>query len=132
MTQPDVAFSYIAPVLRVSDLMRSVAFYRDRLGFEVAFIYEGFYAEVRRDGCHVHLQCSAPTGRDQAAFERAEHIDLCIVICDAAQLCADYTSAGAPIGTALREMPYGTEFYVRDPDGYILGFVQPTSPANGV
>ena len=22
-------------------------------------------------------------------------------------------------------MPYGTEFYVRDPDGYILGFVQP-------
>jgi len=26
---------------------------------------------------------------------------------------------------ALRRMPYGTEFYVRDPDGYVLGFVQP-------
>ena len=24
----------------------------------------------------------------------------------------------------LRKMPYGTEFYVRDPDGYILGFIQ--------
>jgi hypothetical protein len=23
-------------------------------------------------------------------------------------------------------MPYGTEFYVRDPDGYILGFVEST------
>jgi len=22
-------------------------------------------------------------------------------------------------------MPYGREFYVRDPDGYILGFIQP-------
>jgi hypothetical protein len=26
---------------------------------------------------------------------------------------------------ALRKKPYGSEFYVRDPDGYILGFVQP-------
>jgi hypothetical protein len=26
----------------------------------------------------------------------------------------------------LRTMPYGIEFYLRDPDGYILGFVQPT------
>jgi hypothetical protein len=25
----------------------------------------------------------------------------------------------------LRSMPYGREFYVRDPDGYILGFVEP-------
>jgi hypothetical protein len=25
----------------------------------------------------------------------------------------------------LRHMPYGVEFYIRDPDGYVLGFVQP-------
>ena len=25
----------------------------------------------------------------------------------------------------LRQMPYGVEFYVRDPDGYVLGFVEP-------
>jgi hypothetical protein len=69
--------------------------------------------------------------RDQAAFERAEHIDVCIVVHDAARLCAELTSSGVPISVALREMSYGSEFYVRDPDGYILGFVQPTSPAGG-
>jgi hypothetical protein len=25
----------------------------------------------------------------------------------------------------LRRMPYGVELYVRDPDGYVLGFVEP-------
>ena len=36
--------TYIAPVFQVADLARSLAFYRDQLGFEVAFIYEGSYA----------------------------------------------------------------------------------------
>src|SRR5688572_19743004 len=34
--------SYVAPVFRVTDLPRSLAYYRDRLGFEVEFDYEGF------------------------------------------------------------------------------------------
>jgi hypothetical protein len=28
-------------------------------------------------------------------------------------------------------MPYGKEFYVRDPDGHVLGFVQPSDPEQG-
>jgi predicted enzyme related to lactoylglutathione lyase len=24
----------------------------------------------------------------------------------------------------LREMPYGTEFYISDPDGYIISFIE--------
>ena len=66
-----------------------------RLGFALEFSYEGFYASVWRQGCRLHLSCGMPTPRDQTAVEREER------------------------------MPYGTEFYVRDPDGYILGFVQP-------
>ncbi len=125
MSRPAADLSYIAPVLRVEDLARSLAFYRDRLGFEVKFVYEGFYADVCRDGCHVHLKCAAPIPRDQAELERADHIDVCIVARQAAMLYADLNAAGVPISVALREMPYGTEFYVRDPDGYILGVVQP-------
>jgi catechol 2,3-dioxygenase-like lactoylglutathione lyase family enzyme len=125
MAQPAGNFRFIAPVLRVADLQRSLAFYRDRLGFEVSFVYEGFYAEVCREGCHIHLNCGAPTPRDQAAFERAEHLDACIVVNDATTLARQFGDAGAPFSVALRNMPYGTEFYVRDPDGYIVGFVQP-------
>ena len=116
---------YIAPVLRVVDLERAVAFYRDRLEFEVVFIYEGFYAEVSRDGCRIHLSCAPPTPRDQSAFERDEHIDVCIVVADAKVLWTGFASKGVSFSVQLRDMPYGAEFYVRDPDGYILGFVQP-------
>ena len=116
---------YIAPVLRVVDLERAVAFYRDRLEFDVVFIYEGFYAEVSRDGCRIHLSCAPPTPRDKSAFERDEHIDVCIVVADAKVLWTGFASKGVSFSVQLRDMPYGAEFYVRDPDGYILGFVQP-------
>ena len=118
------SLQYVSPVLRVADLARSVAFYRDRLGFALEFQYEGFYASLLRDGCRIHLSCSAPTVRDQAAFEADEHLDACFVVTGAAALSARFAAAGAPFSVPLRTMPYGTEFYVRDPDGYILGFVE--------
>jgi predicted enzyme related to lactoylglutathione lyase len=64
--------------------------------------------------------------RDQAAFERSEFIDACIVVQNAEALSASFKSAGVPFAQPLRQMPYGVEFYVRDPDGYVLGFIQPT------
>ena len=120
--------NYIAPVLRVDDLARSLSFYRDRLGFAVEFEHEGFYAGVIREGCRIHLKCAAPSERDQAAFEAAEHLDVCVAVADAATLAAQLESLGAPLSIALRSMPYGKEFYVRDPDGYILGFIERPDP----
>ena len=117
--------NYIAPVFRVADLQRSLAFYRDRLGFEVEFNYENIYASVSRDGCRIHLSCGAPAPRDQAAFESAEHIDACAVVDGVEKLSESFAAAGAPFSVPLRRMPYGTECYVRDPDGYIVSFVQP-------
>jgi catechol 2,3-dioxygenase-like lactoylglutathione lyase family enzyme len=125
MSSPPPTLTYIAPVFRVRDLERSLAYYRDRLGFDVEFIYEGFYAGLCRDGCHIHLQCAAPAARDQHAFEAAEHLDACITVRDANALAPRLAEAGAVFTVALRTMPYGREFHVRDPDGYILGFVEP-------
>lgn len=120
------SFSYIAPVLRVSDVSRSLAFYRDRLGFTVEFVYESVYAGVCRDGCHIHLKCALPLPRDQAALEREEHIDICISVQSAETLSERFASAGVAFVVPLRDMPYGREFYVRDPDGYLLGFIEST------
>ena len=128
MDRPAASLTYIAPVLRVADLARSLAFYRDRLGFNVEFVYEGFYADVCRDGCHIHLDCAPPTPRDQAAFERSEHLDACVVVRNVASLSASVMAHDVHLTVALRRMPYGTEFYIRDPDGYILGFIEPTPP----
>jgi catechol 2,3-dioxygenase-like lactoylglutathione lyase family enzyme len=120
---------YVAPVLRVADLQRSLTYYREQLGFELEFDYEGFYASVIRDGCRVHLNCAAPLERDQKAFETAEHLDACFGVEDAEALSNAFALSGAAFSVPLRNMPYGREFYVRDADGYILGFVEPTDGA---
>ncbi len=126
MNECRAGLTYIAPVLRVAELARSQAFYQDKLDFELDFSYEGFYASVRRDGCYIHLKCAPPTPRDQAAFEREEHIDACLTVQGAEALAASFASTGVTFTVPLRQMPYGIEFYVRDPDGYVLGFIQPT------
>ena len=129
MTEAPESLTYIAPVFRVSDISRSLAFYRDYLGFAVEFVYGSVYAGVSCDGCHIHFKCSPPTARDQVAFEREEHIDAYIGVRSAEALSQRLASTGVPFVVPLRDMPYGTEFYVRDPDGNVLGFVQltPTS-----
>jgi catechol 2,3-dioxygenase-like lactoylglutathione lyase family enzyme len=116
---------HIAPVFRVTDLGRSIRFYTEQLGFELDFPYGDFYASVHRDGCHIHLKCAPPTPRDQTAFEQAEHLDACIAVSAAEKLAAEFSNAGASFSLPPRTMPYGVEFYVRDPDGYIIGFLEP-------
>jgi catechol 2,3-dioxygenase-like lactoylglutathione lyase family enzyme len=125
MSGQSSSLSYVAPVFQVADLDRALSYYRDRLGFDLEFNYEGFYASVVRDGCRVHLNCAAPFQRDQAAFQAAEHLDACFVVSDARTLASSFKAAGATFSVSLRSMPYGTEFYLKDPEGHILGFVQP-------
>lgn len=124
MAEASNRIDYLAPVFRVRDLARSLAYYRDCLGFDVEFNYENFYAGLRRDGCRLHLKCAPPLARDQAALEAADHIDACCGVADAAALAAAFAAQGAVLSTPLRTMPYGKEFYVRDPDGYLLAFVE--------
>ena len=125
MSNQSRLLGHIAPVFRVKDMARSLAFYRAQLGFELEFLYENFYASVFRDGCHLHLQCAPPAERDQAAFERNEHLDACVIVRDTNELSQSLTAADVTFWVPVRQMSYGSEFYVRDPDGYILGFVQP-------
>lgn len=115
--------SHIAPVFRIKDMARSLSFYQAQLGFKLVYLYENFYGSVVRDGCHIHLQCRTPFVRDQTAFERDKHLDACVIVRDAQAPSRSLTAAQVTITVPLRQMPFGTEFYVRDPDGYILGFV---------
>ena len=113
----------VAPVFLVRDLARSLLYYQ-RMGFVIDFQYEGAYASVVRDGCSVHLKSGAMSARDQEAFEAEEHVDACFAVSDAEALSAELRDAGATFALQLRSSPYGKEFYIKDPDGHILAFVE--------
>lgn len=114
--------AWSAPVFPVADLERAIAHYRDRLGFEVDFVHAGFYAGVRRGGCRVHLKHVAPS-RERDITD-SEHVDACIGVRDIETLAATFARSGADFAVPLRRMPYGSEFYLRDADGHVLGFVE--------
>jgi catechol 2,3-dioxygenase-like lactoylglutathione lyase family enzyme len=125
-----------APLVQVFDMPRSVAFYRDILGFEVVAQSEpgdNFdWGMLRRDGMVIMLN---------TAYERARRPDLpdplrvaahddTALFFDCADPDAAYTylcdrgvKAQAPVTTH-----YGIrQVYVSDPDGYSLCFQSPAA-----
>ena len=113
----------IVPQFLVDDLDRAVAYYRDRLGFELDFTYESFYAGVSRDGCAIHLKHAAKTAGDRAHRKQNEHLDAYIAVAGIRGLFSELQTRGADVIKPLEERPWGClDFYVTDPDGYILCF----------
>jgi catechol 2,3-dioxygenase-like lactoylglutathione lyase family enzyme len=118
----------IAPQFLVDDLAAALAYYRDRLGFGVDFRYNSFYAGVSRDGSAIHLKCAPKTVSDRAHRRQHEHLDAYIDVSGVAALHDELRSRGARITKPLEAQPWSClDFYVEDPDGYILCFSEPTA-----
>lgn len=112
-----------APQLLVETLSDSLAFYEQRLGFSCDFVYEGFYASVSRDRAVIHLKCAPKLAEERAHRRSGEHLDAYLVVSGVGELHEELVGRGAPITKPLAERPWGTrDFYVEDPDGYILCF----------
>jgi uncharacterized glyoxalase superfamily protein PhnB len=113
----------IAPQFLVDDLEAALAYYRERLGFVVDFVYESFYASVSRDGAAIHLKRAPKTLADRVHRKEHEHLDAYVAVDGVEALYQELQSRGARITQALGARPWGhTDFYVEDTDGYILCF----------
>jgi len=113
----------IVPQFLVDDLDRAIAYYRDQLGFEVAFIYESFYAAVTRDGFAIHLKCAPKATGDRAHRKQNDHLDAYIAVSGIRDLIGELQMRGADVIKPLAAQPWSClDFYVEDPDGHILCF----------
>ncbi len=120
-TQPRL--TSLAPQFLVDNLDRTIAFYRDVLGFAFAEPWAGFYAIGARDGLELHLKCAPKTAADRAHRRTQEHLDAYAGVDGIEAFYAQCMAQGATIIKPLAETAWGTkDFYVEDPDGYILGF----------
>jgi uncharacterized glyoxalase superfamily protein PhnB len=118
----------LSPQLLVDDLSRAIAYYRDRLGFGPDFVYESFYASVSRDGFAIHLKCAPKTVADRLHRKKNEHLDAHVGVRGIDEFYDELRSKGAQIIRPLEERPWACkDFYVEDPDGYILCFSEETA-----
>jgi catechol 2,3-dioxygenase-like lactoylglutathione lyase family enzyme len=122
---PKAKLCSIAPQFLVLDLDQACCFYRDKLGFEVAFTYSDFYAGVTRDGLMIHLKRWDEADPSRAFKQQHEHLDVYINTDQVAELYREFQSRGVVFLKPLEPTPWGTqEFVVQDTDGYILYFGQ--------
>ncbi len=116
----------IAPQLLVDELDRAIAYYCDKLGFQLDFNYESFYASVSRDGFAIHLKCAPKIAADREHRKQNQHLDAYISVSGIRDLYSELETRGARILKLLEEQPWSClDFYVEDPDGYILCFSEP-------
>jgi catechol 2,3-dioxygenase-like lactoylglutathione lyase family enzyme len=118
----------IVPQFLVDDLERAVAYYRDRLGFTHDFTYDSFYASVSRNGFAIHLKESPKLAGERAFRKENEHLDVYIGVSGIRDLFSELQRREAAVIKPLEERPWNClDFYVEDPDGYVLCFSELTA-----
>ena len=114
----------MSPQLLVADVDRSIEFYTKKLGFDVDFRYEDFYAGIIKDGYSIHLKVSKPSIEQRESRRNSEDLDIIFSVDGIEGLYEQLSNRSVEFSQSLRDMPYGKEFYVADPDGYIIAFLQ--------
>ena len=109
-TSPEVAFGRATPVLRVSDVEASAAYYVEHLGFHVNFRTPGFIS-VSRGKCCLFL-CQGDQGHP-GAWVWIDGVDVDAVY-------AEYQASDAKIRHAPTNYAWALEMQVEDPDGNVL------------
>jgi catechol 2,3-dioxygenase-like lactoylglutathione lyase family enzyme len=109
------------PVVFVSNVQTSAAFFRDKLGFAIDFLHghPPFYASVSRGAARLHLRFVHEPVITLEAREREEGLLSAFLDVDNIKgLFAEYKAAGVDFVQPLRKEPWGgSAFIVLDPDG---------------
>ncbi len=114
----------IAPVFFTEDIPRTLAYYKDKLGFAClgTWMDPPVYAIVACDEHAIHFRCAAPPTANPDKYAD-ELLDAYIFVEDADALCAEFAARGVEFTRELANMPWNSrEFVVKDCDGRLLAF----------
>lgn len=127
MTRPEIAGS--APFFIVRDVRAALAFYRDRLGFEVTFAEpagEPFFGIVSRGGAMILLKGVGVEPLPNHARAAPARWDAYFSVPDPDALAAELESRQVRFSEPLKDTHDGLRgFELRDADGYVLFFGRP-------
>ncbi len=128
MTRPSTPS--ISPFFIVSDVEQTIAFYRDRLGFETRYTAEEgdlYFAILGREGAQLFVKADKdvpplPNPKRHPTMRW----DAFVYAPDPDALAADFAEHGATFSVPLEDTHDGLRgFEISDPDGYTLFFGRP-------
>jgi len=119
----------VSPFFIVRDTARALAFYRDRLGFEVVFTGFGddlFFGIVRRGGAMILLKDVGVDAVPNSRRDLSARWDAYLSVPDPDALAAEYASRNVEFSEPLKDTHDRLRgFELKDPDGYVLFFGRP-------
>ena len=131
MTKPQI--SSIAPFFIVQNVPAALAFYRDRLGFDITF--QGpepddiFFGIVQRDGAMILVKDIgvAPVPNHTRDIKQGiARWDAYLHVPDPDALAAEFATRNIDFSEPLKDTDDGLRgFELRDADGYVLFFGRP-------
>ena len=107
--------------LRTTDLARSIDFYTRKLGLELAFRYEDFYAGVKAGNQMIHLKLVDERDPSVDEVRRGEHFHLYLTTDDVDAAAVAVKRAGVTLVRDVHVTPWQTkEFVIEDDQGHTL------------
>ena len=113
--------SDLVPQLRTTDLEASIRFYTEKLGFELAFRFEDFYAGIRAGNRVLHLKLVDARDPSIAMVRDGEHVHLFFEVDGVAAAAAELERKGVRPRRGVHETDWGgREIVVEDDQGHTL------------
>jgi catechol 2,3-dioxygenase-like lactoylglutathione lyase family enzyme len=128
MTRPTIVS--MSPFFIVASLDRSLAFYRDKLGFEITnqeppAPEDPFFAVLNRDGAMLFVKSSGYPLSNSKRYSWARW-DAYLLVPEPDALAAEFAAKGLTFSDSLKDTHDGLRgFELTDPDGYVLFFGRP-------
>jgi catechol 2,3-dioxygenase-like lactoylglutathione lyase family enzyme len=112
--------------LRTTDLAQSIDFYVSKLGLELAFRHQDFYAGIKAGDQQFHLKLIDERDPSIDFVSAGDHLHLYFTTDDVEQTAKQLKANGVAFLKEVTETPWGTkEFSVAGDQGHILYFGQP-------
>jgi catechol 2,3-dioxygenase-like lactoylglutathione lyase family enzyme len=117
----------ISPSFIVTDVDRTISFYRDKLGFEVRFREDDspWFAVIGRDNAQIFIKSEGGI-KPVPNHTRHEHfrLDAFVYTSEPKSLAAEFSAKGVTFSTPFNPNTSDglTGFELTDPDGYVLFF----------
>ena len=117
--------SALTPQLRTTDLKGTIDFYVSKLGFELEFVHDDFYASVRTGGHSIHLKLVDAKDPSIEFVARGEHLHLFITVDDVDAEARALKGRGVRLQAEPDDTPWGTrELVLLDDQGHTLRYGQ--------
>jgi catechol 2,3-dioxygenase-like lactoylglutathione lyase family enzyme len=118
-----MAISGVVTQLRTTDLASSIRFYTTKLGLQLEFQYEDFYAGIRAGDQVFHLKLVDEKDPSIQFVEDGDHFHLYFQTDGADATAAAIKANGVTLAKDVHDTPWATrEFVLKDDQGHTVYF----------